>query len=89
MASEDRIADATLDGEPMTLTIGEGDMIAGLESRLVDRGSVQAVPRARFLAHMQMESGQVIGFEQSDGGETRGSVIEIRDKHVLVDFGRP
>lgn len=35
LADEDRIVDATRNGEPLTLEIGAGDMIDGLEKRLL------------------------------------------------------
>lgn len=45
LADEDRIADSTRKREPLTLEIGAGDIIEGLEKRLI---GLQAGDRRRF-----------------------------------------
>ncbi len=110
LAQENRIADATRKDEPLTLMLGAGDMIEGLEKRLlglcagdrrrfevpcleaygpVEEGAVRTLARADFPADMELEPGQVIGFEVPNGEEIPGTVVEVGLDEVLVDFSHP
>lgn len=76
-ADKDRITDATREDEPLTVKIGAGNLIAGVESCLLGlRGRQTPVPdtlsegvwfyRERFAADVLLESDQVIRFESPD-----------------------
>ncbi len=110
LANENHIADSTRDGEPLQLTIGEGDMIPGLERCLIglgigdkqqfdvpcmqaygpaDMDSIHTIARSDFPAGMELEPGLVVGFETPSGEEVAGTIQELGDDGVVMDFSHP
>ena len=55
----------------------------------IDAGNVHTLARADFPADFAIEVGQVIGFEVPNGAEIPGTVLEITDDEVRVDFCHP
>lgn len=55
----------------------------------IDRESVHTLSRADFPADFALEVGQVIGFEAPNGAEVPGTVLEIGEEEVRVDFSHP
>lgn len=50
---------------------------------------VQSFPRSAFTADMALEPGAVVEFSGPDGGKHAGTVREIGDHAVRVDFNHP
>jgi FKBP-type peptidyl-prolyl cis-trans isomerase 2 len=51
--------------------------------------SVQQLSRDMFPPDLEVEPGQVIGFNTPDGNEVLGTVMAINDNDVWVDFAHP
>lgn len=47
------------------------------------------LPRTMFPSDMELEPGQVIGFEIPSGEEIPGTIIEVNESEVQVDFSHP
>lgn len=93
----------------MEVTLGQGELIGGLERRLIglslghhrievpaleaygaiDADNIHTLARADFPADFAVKVGQVMGFEVPNGAETLGTVLEITDSEVRVDFCHP
>jgi FKBP-type peptidyl-prolyl cis-trans isomerase SlpA len=71
-------------GDRQTLTLMPGQAFGER-----DPAAVQQVARQRFPADMRLERGQVVGFSGEDGSEIAGTVLEVRDDAVKVDFNHP
>lgn len=54
-----------------------------------DPGNVHSLPREEFPAEMNVEPGLVIGFDLPSGHEVPGTVIEVAEREVRVDFNHP
>ncbi len=109
---EGRVAESTLGGEPQTITLGQDDIIPGLEKCLLglavgdkqsfeiacfdafgpveaDEDTLQVMPRSEFPAEIKLEPGLVMGFATPNGREIPGTVVEIDDDNLTVDFTHP
>lgn len=54
-----------------------------------DPDHVHVLPRDQFPGEMKLEPGVIVGFTTPDGEEVPGSVIEVADAGVKVDFNHP
>ena len=54
-----------------------------------DPESVQHMPRSQFAAEMALEPGMVVGFNLPTGEEVPGTIVEISEDIVTVDFSHP
>jgi FKBP-type peptidyl-prolyl cis-trans isomerase SlpA len=54
-----------------------------------DEAAVQWLQRDQFPADMELEEGHIIGFTGADDEELAGSILEIQDQRVKVDFNHP
>jgi FKBP-type peptidyl-prolyl cis-trans isomerase SlpA len=54
-----------------------------------DATNVHALPRAEFPAEMPLEPGLIVGFTTPAGDEVPGTVLEVDEQEVLVDFNHP
>ena len=54
-----------------------------------DEESVHKMPRKEFAADIPLEEGTIIAFETPGGQEVPGTIKEVTDEHVLVDFNHP
>lgn len=71
-------------GDRQTLTLMPGQAFGRR-----DPAAVQPIPKQRFPADMQLQKGQIIGFSDEDGTEVAGSVMDILDDEVTMDFNHP
>ncbi len=104
------VADETVDGEPMTFTMGDGTLIQGLELMLYgmkigekqcllidprdafgfpEEENIHAMPRSEFDAEMNIEAGMIVAFTTPEGHEVPGTIKELNDETVMVDFNHP
>ena len=51
--------------------------------------NIQTMPRTNFPADMPLELGHVIGFNTPTGDEVPGTIREVSDSEVVVDFNHP
>jgi FKBP-type peptidyl-prolyl cis-trans isomerase SlpA len=49
----------------------------------------QVMPRDEFPPELKLEAGQVIGFSMPSGEEIPGTVLEVSEYEVTVDFTHP
>ncbi len=74
------------------LKVGDKQCIA-IEPRdtfgFPDEESVHTLPRSEFAADLPLEEGVIIGFSTPSGEEVPGTIREVRDEEVLVDFNHP
>lgn len=54
-----------------------------------DEEAVQSMPRDQFSEEMELEPGLVIEFESPSGLQVPGTVLEVKDNNVVVDFSHP
>lgn len=54
-----------------------------------DPSRIHRIPRASFPDEIPMTEGAVIGFTLPDGEEVAGTLSELGDEDVLVDFNHP
>jgi FKBP-type peptidyl-prolyl cis-trans isomerase SlpA len=47
------------------------------------------MPRELFPAHLQLEAGQILGFNAPDGQELAGTLLLLEPDRVLVDLNPP
>lgn len=52
-------------------------------------GNVHTVAREDFPPDMTLAPGLVIGFETPSGEEVPGTIVELNDREVRVDFSHP
>ncbi len=50
---------------------------------------LQSLSREEFPPDIPLEPGIVVGFETPNGAEIPGTVIEVSDREVIVDFAHP
>ena len=55
----------------------------------IDADNVHTLARADFPTDFALKVGQVIGFEVPNGAEVPGTVLEVNDTEVRVDFCHP
>ena len=96
--------------EPLTFTMGDGTLIAGLEYAVLglsvgdrqslnigpdvgfgyrDESAIQEIKRADFNDDIELKPGVVIEFDSPSGIQVPGTVLEIGDEMVTVDFSHP
>jgi FKBP-type peptidyl-prolyl cis-trans isomerase SlpA len=71
-------------GDHQTLTLMPGQAFGWR-----DKASIQWLDKSQFPPDMAFEEGHIIGFAGADGEEVAGSVLEIQDDRVKVDFNHP
>lgn len=54
-----------------------------------DPAAVQPMPRGEFPADMDLAPGTVVGFTTPRGDELAGTVMEVTDNTVVMDFNHP
>jgi FKBP-type peptidyl-prolyl cis-trans isomerase SlpA len=54
-----------------------------------DKNNVHAMPASDFPGDLKPEINQVISFDGMDDEEIMGTIIEIKDDEVIVDFSHP
>lgn len=54
-----------------------------------DSANYQTMSRTDFPADMKLEEGFVIGFNTPTGEEVPGTIYEIKDDEIVVDFNHP
>lgn len=106
----DTVIDETAPDEPMVFSIGDGNMIAGLEKMLLgmragerttllvspddafgyhDDSNIHSMERSQFSADMELQPGLVLSFSSPSGEEIPGTILEVGDEDVRVDFNHP
>lgn len=96
--------------EPLTFTMGDGTLIAGLEYAVVglsvgdqqsinigpdtgfgyrDESAIQTMKRANFDKDLELKPGVVIEFDSPSGIQVPGTVLEVSEDTVKVDFSHP
>ena len=90
------IGDGTLNNN---LEIALYGMCAGDKQRLQllpeqafgkrDPANMQWLARDRFPTEMVLEPGVVVGFSMPNGEELAGTIVEVEDAQVHVDFNHP
>ncbi|WP_455208167.1 FKBP-type peptidyl-prolyl cis-trans isomerase [Kaarinaea lacus] len=54
-----------------------------------DEAAVQSMPRNQFSDEIELQPGLVIEFESPSGVQVPGTVVEVNDDTVVVDFSHP
>ena len=54
-----------------------------------DEENIHAIPASDFEDSMDIKVGMIIAFDGPDDNEIPGTIIEIRDNEVMVDFSHP
>lgn len=54
-----------------------------------DETSVHTLPRSDFAPDMPLEPGFILGFDTPSGEEIPGTVLEVGEEEVRVDFNHP
>lgn len=54
-----------------------------------DIADIQMMPRSDFPPDMKLEPGMVVGFDLPSGDEVPGTIIEVSEHEVQVDFSHP
>jgi FKBP-type peptidyl-prolyl cis-trans isomerase SlpA len=54
-----------------------------------DVADMQVMPRSDFPPDMKLEPGMVIGFDLPSGDEVPGTVVEVSEHEIQVDFSHP
>jgi FKBP-type peptidyl-prolyl cis-trans isomerase SlpA len=70
------------DSQTLTLSAEQGFGIR-------DEGNIHNMPRSDFPTELPLESGISYSFESPQGDEIPGTVIDISDEMVRVDFNHP
>jgi FKBP-type peptidyl-prolyl cis-trans isomerase SlpA len=71
-------------GDRQTLTLMPGQAFGRR-----DEAAIQWMQKDQFPGNMELEEGQIIGFTGPDGEELAGSILEVGDQQVKVDFNHP
>ncbi len=71
-------------GDKQSLEIGPRDTFG-----FPDEESFHTLPRSEFAAELPLEEGVILGFNTPSGEEVPGTIREVRDDEVLVDFNHP
>ena len=72
------------EGQEQTLEL-EPEQAFGLS----DPKNVHQLPRSQFPDDMDLQEGQVIGFQTQEGEELPGAVKAVENDTVTVDFNHP
>jgi FKBP-type peptidyl-prolyl cis-trans isomerase SlpA len=56
---------------------------------LRDPGLIQHLPRTDFGSDFEPETGQIVAFQLPDGDETAGTILDVEEGRVEVDFNHP
>ena len=54
-----------------------------------DEQNIHSLPASDFDDDLNIEVGMIIAFDGPDDDEIPGTIIEIKDKEVMVDFSHP
>ncbi len=54
-----------------------------------DQSRIQQLPRSNFSPEQELEPGLVMGFSSPDGGELAGTILNVDENEVTVDFNHP
>ena len=54
-----------------------------------DSDNIHEMPRAQFDAQLELSPGVVMEFSLPSGEQVPGTIIELRDDSVMVDFSHP
>lgn len=107
--TDGREMESSHNAAPLEVTLGRGELIEGLEQRLlglapgihhievpaleaygaIDGDNIHTLSRADLPRDFELRVGQVVGFEVPNGAEIPGTVLEITDSEVRVDFCHP
>lgn len=71
-------------GDKQCLEIGPRDTFG-----FPDEDNIHAMPRSEFAAELPLEEGIVLGFTTPSGEEVPGTIHEVRDEEVVIDFNHP
>ena len=52
-------------------------------------GGMHAIPRSEFPKHLDPKPGLVVGFELPSGEEVPGTVMEVAEREIYVNFSHP
>lgn len=80
---EDALIDKSID-ETVSVTLSP-EMAFGLP----DENNIHSMPVSDFPDDMPPEINQVIAFDGPDDSEIMGTIIDIKDNEVSVDFSHP
>lgn len=80
---EDALMDKAI-GDTVSATLSP-EMAFGLP----DEANIHSMPTSDFPKEMPPEENQVIAFDGPDNTEILGTIIEIKDDEVKVDFSHP
>lgn len=71
-------------GDKQCLEIGPRDTFG-----FPDEDNIHTMPRSEFAAELPLEEGIVLGFTTPSGEEVPGTIHEVRDEEVVIDFNHP
>lgn len=71
-------------GDQQTLTLMPGQAFGAH-----DDDAIQFVSRKQFPTDIELEPGQIMGFNGPQGTEVPGTIVAIEDNQVQVDFNHP
>ena len=71
-------------GDQQSLTLMPGQAFGVLDSE-----SIKLIPLSSFKDDMSLEPGVIIAFTSSEGEELAGTVREVREDDVEIDFNHP
>ncbi|MDR9436084.1 MAG: FKBP-type peptidyl-prolyl cis-trans isomerase [Thiohalophilus sp.] len=71
-------------GSKQCLEIGPRDTFG-----FPDEENIHTLPRSEFAAELPLEEGIILGFSTPSGEEVPGTIHEVRDEEVVVDFNHP
>jgi FKBP-type peptidyl-prolyl cis-trans isomerase SlpA len=54
-----------------------------------DKNNIHRLPRHDFISEEELEPGLVIGFSAAEGEELAGTILEVDQTTVMVDFNHP
>ncbi len=63
--------------------------ISAADVGMSETSEPQVMPRDEFPPELNLEAGQVIGFALPSGEEIPGTILEISEYEVIVDFSHP
>jgi len=102
--------EGTKSGEPLTVVIGDSDLLPSFENCLiglksgdkgrfeiacmdafgpVDTDNVHVLPRKDFPIDMELAEGVIVGFALPDGREVAGTIVDLNELDVQVNFSHP
>lgn len=71
-------------GDRQTLTLMPGQAFG-----MPDPAAVQSVPVSMFPVDMAIEAGVIVGFSGPEGEENAGTVMNVSEGEIEVDFNHP